>query len=234
MHLMEGELCKRTYGSIGPFLLILGTFLLKTHVIKSRHNFLDLVQEQKEWHKILWLNAKKTLKFVHFLVIMDERLWVNGRIVSNPPKFRVQILWILCKTDLLRTQDMLKTSSFDYINVMGKAADAAWIRNECISNNIANADTPGYKRQDVSFEEELQHALKNSRYEAMDSKVRHLRVSQLHPRTYTDYNGYSYRVDGNNVDPDTEGVILAKNQIKYEGIMDSVQAEFKNLQSVMK
>ncbi len=129
---------------------------------------------------------------------------------------------------------MINSNAFDYINVMGKAADASWIRNEAISNNIANADTPNYKRQDVNFEDELHRALKNSRYEAMDSKVRHLRVNELNPRTYTDYDGFSYRVDGNNVDIDTENVMLATNQIKYEGIMNSVSAEFKNLQSVMK
>lgn len=129
---------------------------------------------------------------------------------------------------------MINSSAFDYINVMGKAADASWIRNEAISNNIANADTPGYKRQDINFEDELKRALKNSRYESMDSKVRHLRVKELEPRTFTDYDSFSYRLDGNNVDIDTENVMLAKNQVKYEGIMNSVTAEFQNLKAVMK
>jgi len=129
---------------------------------------------------------------------------------------------------------MINSNAFDYVNVMGKAADASWIRNEAIANNIANADTPGYKRQDINFEGELKRALKNSRYESMDSKVRHLSVKQLQPRTFTDYDGFSYRLDGNNVDIDTENVMLAKNQIKYEGIMNSVSAEFQNLKSVMK
>ena len=42
---------------------------------------------------------------------------------------------------------MINTNAFDYINVLQKTADAAWIRNDVISNNIANATTPGYKRQ---------------------------------------------------------------------------------------
>ena len=41
---------------------------------------------------------------------------------------------------------MFNSSAFDYINVLDKAADAAWLRNDAISNNIANVDTPGYKR----------------------------------------------------------------------------------------
>ena len=39
---------------------------------------------------------------------------------------------------------MIHTGAFNYINVLDKAADAAWIRNEAIGNNIANATTPGY------------------------------------------------------------------------------------------
>ena len=58
---------------------------------------------------------------------------------------------------------MINTNVFDYINVLQKTADAAWIRNDVISNNIANATTPGYKRQDVAFEDELANAL--GRYE---------------------------------------------------------------------
>ena len=66
---------------------------------------------------------------------------------------------------------MIQTNAFDYINVLNRAADAAWQRNEAISNNIANVDTPGYKRQDVAFESVLQQALGNNRYQSMDDKV---------------------------------------------------------------
>ena len=50
---------------------------------------------------------------------------------------------------------MITTNAFDYINIMDKAADASWKRESAISNNIANTDTPGYKRQDVDFESAL-------------------------------------------------------------------------------
>ena len=45
---------------------------------------------------------------------------------------------------------MFQSSVFNYVNVLDKAADASWLRNEAISNNIANATTPNYKRQDVA------------------------------------------------------------------------------------
>ena len=129
---------------------------------------------------------------------------------------------------------MIHSNAFDYINVLDKAADASWLRNEAISNNLANATTPNYKRQDVAFEAELKKALGNDRYETMDSRVAGLRTSRLNPQIYTDYANYSYRLDGNNVDPENENVMLAENQIKYQGLISSIEQEFSNLQSVMK
>ncbi len=129
---------------------------------------------------------------------------------------------------------MINTSVYNYINVLDKAADASWLRNEAISNNIANKDTPGYKRQDVDFESQLAKALGSSRYEAMDAKVAGVRTGELFPTTYTDYSGYSYRLDGNNVDPDSENVALANNQIKYRALVDAYNQEFANLKAAMK
>ena len=129
---------------------------------------------------------------------------------------------------------MINTNAFDYINVLQKTADAAWIRNDVISNNIANATTPGYKRQDVAFEDELANALGRSRYKSMDDKVADLKINRLRPRTYTDSANFSYRVDGNNVDIETENVTLAANQLKYNGLIDCLDQEFKNLRMVIK
>ena len=124
---------------------------------------------------------------------------------------------------------MIQTNAFDYINVLDRAADAAWQRNEAISNNIANVDTPGYKRQDVAFESVLQQALGNNRYESMDDKVANVDLSRLRGRAYLDYANYSYRLDGNNVDIENENVMLAENQLKYQGLISSINQEFTNL-----
>ena len=51
--------------------------------------------------------------------------------------------------------------------------------------------------------------------------------------TYTDYGNVDYRLDGNNVDIDTESAELAKNQIKYYTMLDSVSQEFSRLKMVM-
>lgn len=130
---------------------------------------------------------------------------------------------------------MINTNAFDYINVLDKAADAAWLRNDAIANNIANATTPNYTRQDVAFESELKKALgRSSNTSNMDQRVANIKTSQLTPKVYADMEGYSYRLDGNNVDIETENVMLAENQLKYQGLLDSITQEFQNLQSVMK
>ena len=129
---------------------------------------------------------------------------------------------------------MLNTNAFNYINVLDRAADAAWLRNEAISNNLANATTPGYKRQDVAFESELRKALGYDTCEPMDAKVAGFQTKRFSPKAYTDSEGFSYRLDGNNVDIDNENVYLAENQLMYQGLLNSITAEFQNLKTVMK
>ncbi len=131
-------------------------------------------------------------------------------------------------------KNMINSGSFNYINVLDRAADASWLRNEAIANNLANVDTPGYKRQDITFQSELKRALKYNDFETMDAKVSHLSSDRLKPRTYKDYSGFEYRLDRNNVDPETENVMLAKNQLMYEGLMTSINQEFTNLQTAIK
>lgn len=129
---------------------------------------------------------------------------------------------------------MISTNAFNYINVLGKAADASWTRENLIANNIANADTPGYKRQDIDFETALQNEISNFKYASLDKKVDGIRLSHLNPKVYTDYGNYSYRLDGNNVDIDTEQVELASEQIKYQALTTSITSEFQRLQTVLK
>lgn len=129
---------------------------------------------------------------------------------------------------------MFNSGVYSYINVLDKAADASWLRNELISNNIANQSTPGYKRQDINFEEQLKQALKNQRYTSIDSKVKNVDLSRLNPRIYTDSGNFSYRLDENNVDPEQEQVQLAANQLHYQGLMSAMTAEFRNIKAVLK
>ena len=49
-------------------------------------------------------------------------------------------------------REMVLSNAYNYVNVLSKAADASWTRNDILANNIANADTPNFKRKDVQFE----------------------------------------------------------------------------------
>ena len=128
---------------------------------------------------------------------------------------------------------MFDSGAFNYINVLDKAADASWIRNEAIANNIANVNTPGYKRQDVNFEEQLRKAMKSSRYTSIDERVANVDLERLNPITYRDHATLSYRLDGNNVDIDTENVEFASNQIYYQTIIDTINYQFDMLTAAM-
>lgn len=126
---------------------------------------------------------------------------------------------------------MIGSNAFNYINVLNKAADASWKRNEVISNNIANVDTPGYKRKDVQFEAYLTSALIGDG--SLDKRVAKAGQKALDATLYTDYSQLSYRLDGNNVDIDTESTYLAENQIKYYNLVDSITQEFSRLKMVL-
>ena len=129
---------------------------------------------------------------------------------------------------------MISTNAFEYINILDKAADASWKRETLIANNIANEDTPGYKRQDIDFQTALRNEISRFKYSSLDKKIRDVDLSQLNPDVYTDSASYSYRLDGNNVDIDTEQVELASEQIKYQALTTSITSEFTRLQTVLK
>lgn len=131
---------------------------------------------------------------------------------------------------------MITTNAFDYINIMDKAADASWLRENVIANNIANVDTPGYKRQDVDFSSALKRELGRSKYTSLDKKVRGLNedLDGLSVSSYTDASNYSYRLDRNNVDVDTEQVELASEQLKYELLTTAINEEFSRMKVVLK
>ncbi|MCI8281857.1 MAG: flagellar basal body rod protein FlgB [Lachnospiraceae bacterium] len=129
---------------------------------------------------------------------------------------------------------MISSNLYNYVNILDKAADASWLRQEAISNNIANQDTPTYKRQDVNFEGVLEQELGKSKYKTLDEKVRDVHMSHLNAQVYTDSAQYSYRIDDNNVDPEQEYVQLASSQIKYNALIDSMNEEFSRIKSVIK
>ncbi|SFP90875.1 flagellar basal-body rod protein FlgB [Lachnospiraceae bacterium XBB1006] len=130
---------------------------------------------------------------------------------------------------------MINSGIYDYINVLDKAADASYLRNQAIAHNIANDDTPGYKRVDVDFQTVLAHEIGRSKYISLDEKMKGVNLSHLNVKVEKDMGAFpfSYRIDGNNVDIDNENVELASNQIVYQGLTDSMGQEFNRIKQAM-
>ncbi len=105
------------------------------------------------------------------------------------------------------------------------------MRQELISSNIANAETPGYRAKRLDFEDALARALDVDGQMGMKTgNPGHFNVgsggfSNLKPEIYEDVTGIVSE-DGNNVDRDRELALMAENQLLYEA---SVQLLNKKL-----
>ncbi|MCR5793250.1 MAG: flagellar basal body rod protein FlgB [Lachnospiraceae bacterium] len=126
---------------------------------------------------------------------------------------------------------MIGSNAYNYINVLDKAADASWKRNELIAENIANVDTPNYKRKDVQFEAYLRTAVSGGK--SLDDDINNIDLNTINSTTYTEAYQYSFRMDNNNVDISTENAELAKNQLRYYTLLDSMTQEFSRIKSVL-
>ena len=130
----------------------------------------------------------------------------------------------------------MNSGAFGYVDVLKTAADASWLREEVLTNNVANVDTPNYKRQDVEFTTYLKSALEQAGTPAstLTQKVNEANLSGITTRTYTENTTLSYRMDGNNVDLSTENAELAAEQINYNALIDSMNNEFTRMKAVLK
>lgn len=124
-----------------------------------------------------------------------------------------------------------------HLNVREKALDASWLRNEVIAQNIANVDTPGYKRSSVAFEEYLNSAFENNNFIGNTTDRRHIDIGSVNRtkiRVTKDYKNLSTRLDGNNVDIENEMASMAKNSIRYNTLIQSISGSYQRLKSVIR
>ncbi|WP_366922998.1 flagellar basal body rod protein FlgB [Metallumcola ferriviriculae] len=109
--------------------------------------------------------------------------------------------------------------------LLTKALNVGAIRQRVISNNIANINTPGFKRSFVTFEDQLQEAL--ARTEGFANKQ-----VGVKPEIIQDESS-SMRQDGNNVDMDKEMANLAMNSINYSTAARQLNKKFAMLRYVI-
>lgn len=122
-------------------------------------------------------------------------------------------------------------------NVLEKSLDASSLRQRVYANNIANVDTPNFKRSDVSFEDQLQNYLQGNQsfsIQANRTDPRHIAFgsSDLQPMVYQD-NSTTFNNNGNNVDIDSEMTLVAKNQIQYNALVEEMNQQFSLLKIAM-
>lgn len=117
------------------------------------------------------------------------------------------------------------------IAMSGKALDYLWRKQEVTSENIANVDTPRYKRKSVSFEETFRNKLRA----ASQSHDQTAMQDAIKSSAYLVYNVTdSSRIDENNVNMDYENTELARTTLHYQYLLQSVSGDITRYRSVIK
>ena len=127
---------------------------------------------------------------------------------------------------------------FNSTAYLEKGLDASWQRNQVISNNIANVDTPDFKRSEVEFESIFKSALGNGTFQAKRTREGHMYtgtpdLNDVSPLIIQD-SATSERMDGNNVDMDYESAELAKNTLYYYTLIQKISSEFTRLKMAIR
>jgi flagellar basal-body rod protein FlgB len=125
----------------------------------------------------------------------------------------------------------------DSMIALDKGLDAMALRQQVIANNVANINTPGFKKQDVSFEDSLASAME-SKLSSNNFKAKSGEFSSVNPLSDVEIKvstvkGTSMRYDGNNVDIDEEMSKLAETNIRYQAMSKLMSEKFGGLKTVI-
>jgi flagellar basal-body rod protein FlgB len=90
------------------------------------------------------------------------------------------------------------------------------MRQKLVSSNIANADTPGYKTQDI------------------DTKASFLSMVSGGMAQQSDVNGLAVKNDGNNVDLDREARLLAENSMRFNMAATLMKSQITQMREAIK
>lgn len=128
------------------------------------------------------------------------------------------------------------------MEMMEMAINATVKRREVIADNIANADTPGFKRSDVTFESQLQRAIESEQAEEVPtlmSDPRHMSFKEsidyrtVKPKIKVEFDS-NYRNDKNNVDIDKEMSDATKNAMQYNMLVEVYSRHLRSLDIAMR
>ena len=116
-------------------------------------------------------------------------------------------------------------------NLLKTALNVSSLRQETISSNISNVNTPDYKANKVEFEKHLT----NSRYHTplKRTHLNHFDIQSNLPIVQKQTN-LSVQDNGNNVDIDSEMAALSANDIYYDAVVSQLNSKFSMLRTVIK
>ena len=137
---------------------------------------------------------------------------------------------------------MLDYHSTKSMMIAKSALNYRAMRQDLISSNIANADTPYYRPRDVRFEDALAQERAKLIGEASpklemaktDSKHFELSDEEVFSKPTTFFrDGHMARNDGNSVDLDVETTEMGKNSIMFNALIGAIKKEAMIFRSVI-
>ena len=123
------------------------------------------------------------------------------------------------------------------LNVLQKGLEASSMRQQVLSNNVANIDTPNFKRSDVDFQAVLGAALgeKSGTLAMKQSSPKHISgLADGGGSGIVIDQATSLRNDGNNVDVDREMTNVAENGLYYNSLTRAISSQLGLLRMVIK
>lgn len=128
------------------------------------------------------------------------------------------------------------------LDIMHRTMDVSMLRYQVSANNIANADTPNFKRSEVNFEAELKRALDSEKVQKPKAYLTHEKhipfdkvqdYQSVRPRRVLDYLSQTDN-NGNNVNLEEESMLILQNQLRYNLLTRSVSDQFNRLNIVLR
>jgi flagellar basal-body rod protein FlgB len=127
------------------------------------------------------------------------------------------------------------------MDVISRSMDVNQLRRSVITDNMANADTPNFKRTDVCFETQLKSALRYKQqypFEAKMTDTRHIPFERkpdyrdVKPNRVLDYLSQTDN-NGNNVDLEQESMLALQNQMRYDMMARAISSQFNRVGKVL-
>lgn len=128
------------------------------------------------------------------------------------------------------------------LDILQREMDVSLLRRSVIADNIANSDTPNYKRNVLNFEAELGRALDSEKVKKLPAYLTHERhipfdrvqdYREVKPRRVLDYLTTA-KNNGNNVDIEEESMAALQNQLAYDLMTRAVSNQFAQVNLVLR